>query len=127
MRTLASAVTAASLIAAPAQAAVFRDYDPWLFLGLQMRGEPIVLFVTDGVCDLCKPADMNIKAIASSRRFDGVYVLKIDLRTQRRAAKGFGIQSNPTIIGFHGFDERQRVANDADVSRVSNVFGSALR
>ena len=127
MRILASAALAVSVISAPANSAIVRDYDSSLFLGLQMRNEPIVLFVTDGTCETCAEADRNIRSIASTRGYDRVHVLKIDIRKQKWAVRGLGIQSSSTLIGFHGFRERQRLANEADLKKVSAVFASALR
>jgi hypothetical protein len=126
MRILASAAIAVSLISAPAHSAVVRNYEPSLLRGLQLRDESIVLLVTDGICATCEAADMGIRAAALESRFGRVFVLRYDLRKEKRAIKGFDVHSYPTIIGFHGVAETQRLTNDADPSKISTLFASTV-
>jgi len=92
-----------------------------------MRNEPIVLFITDGECKECVAADANVRSLASTRGYGRVRVLTIDTRKQKWATRGHDVQTQPTIIGFHGFKETGRVVNQSDPSKILSVFSSTLR
>lgn len=125
MRFLASAAFAASMISASAGAEV-REYNSSLFAGLQARDEPIVLLIADGSCDQCAAADSSVRQIASTRGFEHVHVLRIDPAAQKSLARAYDAQTQPKIIGFHGFNETGRVGEVADSAKILKLFDSTL-
>ena len=125
MRFLASAACAASMISASAGADV-REYNSSLFVGLQVRDEPIVLLIADRACDQCVAADSNVRQIASTRGFERVHVLRIDPARQRSLARAYDAQTQPKIIGFQGFSETGRVGEVADSAKILKLFESTL-
>jgi hypothetical protein len=127
MRLIAGAALVLSMIAGSPAAAELRDYNPSLLLGLQARGEPIILFVSDGKCDGCAAADASVKEIASRKGYEQVHVLRIDAVTQGHAAREYGARTQPTIIGLHGSTETGRTGELANPAKIAKVFDSTVR
>ena len=126
MRVFPGAAIALALISASAQAGVVSNYDEWLFYQLQVRGEPVLLFVTDDSCEPCATEELSIRKLVAGGKYSKVNVLKIDGRKQSRTARALGAKERPTLIGFSGFTETGRISNASDTSRVSALLESTL-
>ena len=116
---LSALLSFAVLVAVPANAAEFREFDHGSFATAQAQGRSIVLDVHAWWCPVCASQNHTIKQIAAGAAYDKLIVFRIDYDKQKPIWRSFGARKQATLIAFRGKQEVDRLAYMTNKDRIS--------
>jgi len=117
----------AGLIASPAAAAEFRDFDQATFAEAQSLGRPILIDVHAWWCPVCASQATTIKRTVAAPEFDKLLVLRVNYDKQKPVWQSFGVHKQATLIGFHGGHEIDRLAYITNKTRIESLLDRTVR
>ena len=113
---LATATGAATM--GTARAATQAPYDAKSFAAAQNANKPILVAVHASWCPTCAKQRPIIEQLSKASENKDLLIFIVDFDTQKDIVKGFGVQTQSTLIAFHGKVERDRSTGATDTSAI---------
>lgn len=119
---------ATMLVAAPAHAAEFRDFDHTAFAAAQAEGRPILLDVHAWWCPVCASQNHTIKqTVSMSKAYDRLIIFRINYDSQKPVWQSFGVRKQATLIAFRGRQEVGRIQYMTNKDKINALLASTVR
>ena len=115
----------AALGGAPAFAATEVPYTAAAFQAAQAANEPIVLWVHASWCPTCAKQAPILSKLEADPANKKLKVFKVDFDSQKDVVRGFGVQTQSTLIAFHGAKEAGRSAGETDEAAIRALVAKA--
>lgn len=110
------------MLAAPAAAAEFRDFNSRAFADAQRAGKPILVDVAASWCPICKAQAPIIEKYSAEPKFKSLIIYHLDFDTQKAEWRKFGVHMQSTLIAFHGEKETARTVGESDPKSIARVL-----
>jgi thioredoxin-like negative regulator of GroEL len=121
------AAPVALVVALPAQAAEFAEFDRAAFDAAQAQGRSILLDVHAWWCPVCASQARTIKRVATPEAYPALIVFRINYDRQKDVWRSFGVAKQATLIAFHGRRETGRIAYMTDKAKIADLIAATGR
>ena len=103
-----------------------RAYDQKAFADAQLAGKPILIDITAPWCPVCGAQRPIIDKLAAEPRFKDLVIFEVDFDGRKDVLRGFGAQSQSTLIVFKGATEAGRSIGSTDTEDIGALLGKVL-
>ena len=88
-------------------------------------GKPIIVFIEASWCPTCAKERPIVADLLKEPAFRNLAVLDVDFVTQKAVVRELGADMQSSLIGFHGADERGRLAGATKPAVLHSLFVKA--
>ena len=105
-----------------AHAATVQPYEPAAFAAAQQGNEPILIFVEASWCPTCAKERPILQQLYARPEFTHLKVFDVDFDTSKPLLRKLGVQTQSTLIVYHGDKETGRVTGATDPAVIQRLL-----
>ncbi len=118
---LVLATLSAATAVTPAFAATEMPYTQAAFQAAQAENAPILVWVHASWCPTCAKQAPILAKLEQEPAAKNLKVFKVDFDSQKDIVRAMGVQTQSTLIAFHGKTEAARSAGQTDEAAIRAV------
>ena len=122
----AALVLAVLLPTFPTLAADANAFNAKAFEAAQATGKPILVEITAPWCPTCRAQKPILSELFQRSKFKDLVTFEIDFDTQKDLLRTFKVQSQSTLISFHGTKEVDRSVGETRASVIEAQLDKSI-
>ena len=112
--------------AIPALAATEAPFTQAAFEASEKAGKPILVHVTAPWCPTCMAQKPILARLTGDPKYHDLVVYQVDFDSQKDVLKTLGVQTQSTLIAYHGAKEAARSAGDTKPASIEALVARTL-
>jgi thioredoxin 1 len=105
-----------------AHAATVQPYQQPAFEAAQKSGDPILIFVEASWCPTCAKERPILQQLYTTPEFAHLQVFDVDFDTSKPLLRQLGVQTQSTLIIYHGTKETGRMTGATDAAVIKRLL-----